>query len=149
MLPFCGYNMGRYFDHWLEFGRALKNPPRIFNVNWFRRDEEGKLLWPGFGDNFRILKWIIDRTHGRARAAESAVGWAPHYQDLDWRGLGFSEAQFEAVQTSDREDWAQELASHNELFFTLYGWLPRELPSVRDLLLSTLWRTPKKKAAAK
>lgn len=144
MLPFCGYNMGDYFSHWLDFGRGLKNPPRIFNVNWFRRDKEGKFLWPGFGDNFRVLKWIVDRVHGRAAAAEGALGWTPKYDDLDWRGLNFSREQFLEVMTTNRDEWVAELASHDELFFKLYNRLPREFPSIRDLLLSGLWRTPGK-----
>src|SRR3954464_13104116 len=97
MLPFCGYNMGDYFNHWLKFGRGLKNPPRIFNVNWFRRDKDGKFLWPGYGENFRVLKWVIDRARGRVNASESALGWVPSYKDLDWRGLKFSEADFDAA----------------------------------------------------
>jgi len=144
MLPFCGYNMGDYFDHWLEFGHGLKNPPRIFNVNWFRRDKEGKFLWPGYGDNFRVLKWIVDRVHGRATASEGSLGWTPRYEDLDWRGLKFSEAEFDNVMTTNKNDWITELASHDELFFKLYNRLPREFPSIRDLLLASLWRTPKK-----
>lgn len=144
MLPFCGYNMGDYFGHWLEFGRGLKNPPRIFNVNWFRRDQDGKFQWPGFGDNFRILKWIVDRAHGRATAAEGPLGWTPRYDDLDWRGLDFSREQFLEVMNADRNDWIAELASHDELFFKLYNRLPREFPSIRDLLLASLWRTPMK-----
>jgi phosphoenolpyruvate carboxykinase (GTP) len=147
MLPFCGYNMGDYFDHWLEFGRGLKNPPRIFNVNWFRRDKEGKFLWPGYGDNFRVLKWIVDRVHGRATASEGSLGWTPRYEDLDWRGLKFSESEFDNVMTTNKNDWITELASHDELFFKLYNRLPREFPSIRDLLLASLWRTPCKKSA--
>ena len=145
MLPFCGYNMGDYFDHWLHFGRGLKNPPRIFNVNWFRRDKEGNFLWPGFGENFRVLKWIIDRVHARAAAAEGPLGWTPRYDDLDWRGLSFSREQFVEVMTARRDDWVQELATHDELFFKLYNRLPREFPSIRDLLLANLWRTPSKR----
>jgi phosphoenolpyruvate carboxykinase (GTP) len=144
MLPFCGYNMGDYFGHWLEFGRSIKFPPRIFNVNWFRRDKEGKFLWPGYGDNFRVLKWIVDRVHGRAAAVEDSLGWTPRYDDLDWRGLKFSREQFYEVMATDRDDWITELASHDELFFKLYNRLPREFPSIRDLLLASLWRTPMK-----
>jgi phosphoenolpyruvate carboxykinase (GTP) len=144
MLPFCGYHMGDYFSHWLDFGRTLKAAPRIFNVNWFRRDKEGNFLWPGFGDNFRVLKWVVDRVHGRVKAAEGPLGWTPRYDDLDWRGLSFSREQFLEVMTADRDDWIAELASHDQLFFKLYNRLPRELPSIRDLLLASLWRTPEK-----
>jgi phosphoenolpyruvate carboxykinase (GTP) len=147
MLPFCGYNMGDYFGHWLNFGRGLKNPPRIFNVNWFRRGADGKFLWPGFGENMRVVKWIVDRVHGRATAAEGPLGWTPRYEDLDWRGLKFSEEQFNQVMASNRDEWVQELASHDELFFKLYDRLPREFPAIRDLLLASLWRTPCKAAA--
>jgi phosphoenolpyruvate carboxykinase (GTP) len=144
MLPFCGYNMADYFDHWLDFGRKLKNPPRIFNVNWFRRDKDGNFQWPGFGDNFRVLKWIVDRVHARASAGETPLGWAPRYEDLDWRGLKFSETEFNQVMSANRDEWMNELASHDELFFKLYNRLPREFPSIRDLLLASLWRTPSK-----
>ena len=147
MLPFCGYNIADYFSHWLDFGRTLKNPPRMFNVNWFRQDKEGNFLWPGFGENFRVLKWIVDRVHGRATAAEGPLGWTPRYDDLDWGGLSFSREQFLEVMTADRDDWIAELASHDALFFKLYNRLPRELPSIRDLLLASLWRTPGKAAA--
>ncbi|HEY4232020.1 MAG TPA: phosphoenolpyruvate carboxykinase (GTP) [Lacipirellulaceae bacterium] len=147
MLPFCGYNMGDYFGHWLDFGRGLKNPPRIFNVNWFRRDKEGKFLWPGYGENFRVLKWIVDRVHGQATAAEGPLGWTPRYEDLEWKGLSFTKEQFGDVMSTNRNEWVGELASHDELFFKLYNHLPREFPSIRDLLLAGLWRTPSKGAA--
>ena len=145
MLPFCGYNMGDYFSHWLDFGRGLKNPPRIFNVNWFRRDKDGKFLWPGYGENFRVLKWIVDRVHGQATASEGPLGWVPRYEDLDWRGLNFTKEQFAQATSITRDEWVGELASHDELFFKLYNRLPREFPSIRDLLLAGLWRTPSKK----
>jgi phosphoenolpyruvate carboxykinase (GTP) len=147
MLPFCGYNIGDYFGHWLDFGRGLQNPPRIFNVNWFRRGHDGRFLWPGFGENMRVLKWIVDRVHGRAAAEEGPFGWTPLYDDLDWRGLKFSKSEFEEVMRVSRDEWVQELASHDELFFKLYDRLPREFPSIRDLLLANLWRTPCKTAA--
>jgi phosphoenolpyruvate carboxykinase (GTP) len=92
-----------------------------------------------------VLKWIVDRVHGRATAAEGPLGWSPRYEDLDWRGLKFTKDQFDQLMTADRDDWIQEFASHDELFFKLYNRLPRELPSIRDLLLAALWREPCKK----
>lgn len=142
MLPFCGYHVADYFNHWLQFGRNLNNPPRIFNVNWFRKDKNGKFLWPGFGDNMRILKWVVERAQGHAASIESPLGWVPRYQDLDWRGLDFSEAQFEQLMTIDRQVWLKEIASHDELFFNLYDRLPKEMTFIRELLLSGLWGAP-------
>ncbi len=143
MLPFCGYHMGDYFAHWLNFGRNISNPPRIFNVNWFRKDENGKFLWPGFGDNMRILKWIVERAQGKAASVESPLGWVPRYEDLDWRGLeNFSREEFENLIAIDREEWIKEIASHDELFFKLYDRLPKELTFIREMLLSNLWRSP-------
>jgi phosphoenolpyruvate carboxykinase (GTP) len=142
MLPFCGYHMADYFNHWLQFGRDLPSPPRIFNVNWFRKDEKGNFVWPGFGDNMRILKWIIQRVKGKASAVESPIGWMPHYDDIDWRGLeGFTKKQFEDLMTVDREAWKQELLSHAELFERMYDKLPKEYIFMRELLLSGLWRS--------
>ncbi|QDT71472.1 phosphoenolpyruvate carboxykinase (GTP) [Lacipirellula limnantheis] len=144
MLPFCGYHMADYFSHWLSFGQQLENPPRIFIVNWFRKDAEGNYLWPGFGDNMRILQWIIRRAKGQARAFEGPLGWTPKYSDIDWRGLNFTKEQFREVMRVDREEWFQEIASHNELFFKLYDRLPRDLTAIRDLLLASLCRIPEK-----
>jgi phosphoenolpyruvate carboxykinase (GTP) len=143
MLPFCGYNMGDYFSHWLEFGGGLPHPPRMFNVNWFRRDKDGKFLWPGFGDNFRILKWIVDRVRGRAISVEGPLGWKPRYEDLDWRGMDFSKEQFEAVMSAKKDEWIPELASHDDLYFKLFDSLPREFPSIRNLLIAGLFRADK------
>ncbi|MBI4673367.1 MAG: phosphoenolpyruvate carboxykinase (GTP) [Chloroflexi bacterium] len=140
MLPFAGYHMADYFSYWLNFGRRIPNPPRIFNVNWFRRDEKGNFLWPGFGDNMRILKWIVERAHGQAVSIESPIGWMPRYEDVDWRGLDFSRAQFQELMSVDREAWEQELLSHEALFVKLYDRLPKELLFIRDLILATLWR---------
>ncbi len=143
MLPFCGYHMADYFNHWLNFGRQINNPPRIFNVNWFRRDADGNFLWPGFGENMRILKWIVERARGRAVSIESPLGWVPRYEDIDWTGLeGFSKEQFDALMSVDRDVWQQELLSHDELFGRLYDKLPKEFIFMRELILSSLWRAP-------
>jgi phosphoenolpyruvate carboxykinase (GTP) len=143
MLPFAGYHMADYFNHWLDFGRNLPNPPRIFSVNWFRRDEDGHFLWPGFGENMRILKWIIERAHGRAISIESPIGWMPRYEDLDWRGMeNFTREQFNELMSIDRAAWKQELLSHEELFMRLFDRLPKEMLFIRELILSSLWRSP-------
>jgi phosphoenolpyruvate carboxykinase (GTP) len=143
MLPFCGYHMADYFNHWLQFGRAIPNPPRIFGVNWFRKDQDGKFIWPGYGENMRVLKWIVERANGRAISVEGPLGWMPRYEDLDWRGLeGFTPERFNDLMCVDRDHWSTEIVSHEELFIKLYDRLPKELPSVRDLILSSLWRSP-------
>ena len=143
MLPFCGYHMAAYFNHWLNFGRMIPNPPRIFGVNWFRKDENGKFIWPGFGENMRVLKWIVERANGRAVGVESSLGWIPRYQDLDWRGMeNFTPEKFQDLMAVDREQWVNEIVSHEELFFKLYDRLPKELIFIRELILSGLWRSP-------
>ncbi|MBS1511429.1 MAG: phosphoenolpyruvate carboxykinase (GTP) [Bacteroidetes bacterium] len=143
MLPFMGYHMGDYVNHWLQFGRALPNAPRIFNVNWFRKDEEGNFLWPGFGDNMRVLKWIVQRVHGGASAVECPIGWMPRYEDMDWNGMDdFTKENFKKLMSIDRELWKRELFSHEELFEQLYDKLPKEFFFIRELLLSALWRSP-------
>ncbi len=142
MLPFIGYHMGDYLSHWLDFGRRIPNPPRIFNVNWFRKDEQGRFVWPGFGDNMRVLKWIVDRAHGRAAGTESPLGWMPRYEDIDWRGLDFPREKFDRLMSTDRQEWLKEIASHDDLFFMLYDRLPKEFTFIRELLVSGLWRSP-------
>ena len=143
MLPFMGYHMGDYVNHWLQFGRSLPNAPRIFSVNWFRKDKDGNFIWPGFGDNMRVLKWIVQRVNGQTSAVESPIGWMPRYEDMDWTGLeDFSREDFAKVMTIDREMWKEELSGHEQLFEKLYDKLPKEFYFMRDLLLSSLWRSP-------
>jgi phosphoenolpyruvate carboxykinase (GTP) len=144
MLPFCGYHMGDYFNHWLQIGRTIPNPPRIFCVNWFRKDKNGKFLWNGFGENMRVLKWVTERAHGKAAATESPLGWMPQYEDLEWHGLDFPKEKFNELMLIDREAWKQEVLSHEELFEKLFDKLPKEFMLMRELLLSALWRSPEK-----
>ena len=139
MLPFCGYNMGDYFAHWLEMRRLVKHLPRVFHVNWFRKSSEGKFLWPGFGDNMRVLKWIVQRCQLGAHALETSIGWVPEYQDLDMKGLeGMTPEKFEEVQKIDPSEWHRELVLQDELFMKLYSHLPKELIFQRELLISRL-----------
>jgi len=143
MLPFCGYHMGDYLNHWLQMGRQITDPPRIFCVNWFRKGSDGKFLWPGYSENFRILKWIVDRVRGRAYAREKALGWIPRSEDLDFEGLkGFGREQYWAVRRIDHAEWRRELLLHEELFEKLYDKLPKEFQHMRQLLQSNLWRSP-------
>ncbi len=145
MLPFIGYHMADYFNYWLQFGRELPNAPRIFGVNWFRKDKDGNFAWPGFGENMRVLKWIVDRVKGRASAVESPIGWMPRYKDMDWRGMeDFTQDDFMAIMSVDREAWKQEILGHEELFSRLYDKLPKEFLFMRELLLSALWRSPER-----
>ncbi len=148
MLPFAGYHMGDYFSHWLDFGRQIPEPPRIFSVNWFLKDENGKFAWPGYGENMRVLKWVVERTRGKSIGVETPLGWMPRYEDMDWRGLDFSREQFDAVMHIDRDLWLKEIAMHDDLFFKLYDRLPKEMTFMRELLVSNLWRSPELGLAA-
>jgi len=134
MLPFCGYHMGDYFRHWLDMGRAVARPPRIFSVNWFRKDAEGRFVWPGFGQNMRVLKWIVERCAGKVGARETALGLVPEYRDMDWSGLDFNASRFSDLMGVDRAQWERELKSHNALFDRLGEKRPDKLIRERDRL---------------
>lgn len=139
MLPFAGYNMGEYFSHWLSMRNQIKNVPRIFHVNWFRLDEEGNFLWPGFGENMRVLEWITKRCQGRTPGHETAIGWTPHFEDFDVSELdGYAEEDFDKVMAFDKEEWKTEVLSQGELFINLNNHLPKELVYQRELLISRL-----------
>ncbi|MBL8328948.1 MAG: phosphoenolpyruvate carboxykinase (GTP) [Rubrivivax sp.] len=135
MLPFMGYNMADHFQHWLNMGAKLQQAgaklPRIFCVNWFRKGADGKFVWPGYGDNMRVLEWMLARIDGKAEGVENAFGVSPRYEDLRWDGLAFSRAQFDSVIGVDKAAWQQELVLHDELFTQLAYHLPTELPATK------------------
>jgi len=127
MLPFCGYHMGDYFAHWLNIGKRLEKVPKIFHVNWFRADENGKLLWPGFGENLRVLEWILDRCNNKAQAVRTPIGFIPALDSLDMTGLHFQKENLKKLLEIDRFEWLQEMKSQKE-FLSMFGdRLPAEL----------------------
>jgi phosphoenolpyruvate carboxykinase (GTP) len=138
MLPFCGYNMAEHFAHWLELGEKLQSSgarlPKIFCVNWFRTDDNGRFVWPGFSENMRVLAWMVERIEGRDSGAEHAVGRTPRYEDLDWTGLDFSREQFARVTAVSADEWMKELDSHADLFRQLAHNLPPQLEATRKAL---------------
>ncbi len=143
MLPFCGYNMAEYWKHWLRIGRQnVATPPRIFRVNWFRKDEHGKFVWPGFGENMRVLKWVIDRCDGNAAAIESPLGWLPGWDDLHWEGLRFSPDAFFSIMNIDKEIARKETVDQEELLTRFGDHLPHELELERELQLARLYHSP-------
>jgi phosphoenolpyruvate carboxykinase (GTP) len=136
MLPFCGYNMGDYFAHWLDMQGRMPYPPKIFMVNWFRQDENGKFLWPGFGENMRVLKWVVDRARGRVGGQETAFGWVPKAGDLDLSGLDISPEQVNSATHIDLDEWITELESQTEFFEKVGHTMPEPLVLQHRLLLS-------------
>ena len=138
MLPFCGYHMGDYFRHWIQMQRSLTVTPRIFHVNWFRKDAEGKFIWPGYSENMRVLKWIVDRARVRAQGRETPIGWMPDYEDMKWTGLDFPREKFDALQEFDGKAWRHEVIEHEELFIELHDHLPKEMVYERELLICRL-----------
>jgi phosphoenolpyruvate carboxykinase (GTP) len=132
MLAFCGYNMADYFAHWLKMGRTVQQPPRIFRVNWFRRDANGKFMWPGFGENMRVLQWVVERCQGQGSGVETPLGTMPRYEDLTWTGLDkLSPAQFAELERVDNGAWREELSAHDELFGKFGSRLPEALETRR------------------
>ena len=138
MLPFCGYHMGDYFRHWIKMQKSLSETPRIFHVNWFRKDADGKFIWPGYSENMRVLKWIVDRAKGRTQGRETPIGWMPRHEDIHWDGLAFPKDKFDELQKFDAAAWKQEVVGHEELFIDLHDHLPKELVYERELLICRL-----------
>lgn len=140
MLPFCGYNMADYFGHWLEVGRSTAQPPKIFQVNWFRMDAQGNFLWPGFGQNVRVLKWILERVRGGGKAVETPVGWIPTPDGIECEGLDLPTSTLEELLQIDRADWENEVASQREFFAQFGSRLPREIQAEHEALQQRLHR---------
>lgn len=134
MLPFCGYNMGDYFKHWLHMRRNVRELPRIFHVNWFRKSSEGRFLWPGFGENMRVLEWIVNRCRGQGRGHENQLGWVPRYSEINLNGLEMTREQFDELMRVDHKELRQDLLNTEELYLDLYDYLPKELVYQRELL---------------
>jgi phosphoenolpyruvate carboxykinase (GTP) len=142
MIPFCGYNMADYWAHWLKVGKAIANPPAIFRVNWFRKDGSGNFIWPGFGENMRVLKWMVDRVHGRGEAVESPFGLMPRHQDLNWAGTSFDQAAFHAIMDIDREEARREAEDQKTWFDNFGAKLPPEMEKNRQDLLARVEKSP-------
>jgi phosphoenolpyruvate carboxykinase (GTP) len=138
MLPFCGYDMGSYFQHWLDMQKRTPLPPKIFMVNWFRQNAEGKFVWPGFGENMRVLKWVVDRARGKVGGQETQIGWVPRPGDLDLADLNVSEQDILEATKIDEKEWVQELESQGEWFKSLGPTVPRALELQRELLLARI-----------
>jgi len=142
MLPFCGYNMGDYWRHWVDFGAQLANPPAIFRVNWFRKDENGKFLWPGFGQNMRVLKWVVDRVQGRGQAVESPLGMMPQHADITWDGMDYDDEHFHHLMEVDRAGAMADAEDQSELFARFGDKLPAEMETQRQAQVKRLENAP-------
>ncbi|MCW8919048.1 MAG: phosphoenolpyruvate carboxykinase (GTP) [Gammaproteobacteria bacterium] len=142
MLPFCGYNMGEYWNHWLNFGAKLEDSPPIFRVNWFRKDADGKFMWPGFGENMRVLQWIVDRIKDRGHGVKSPFGWMPRYEDLNWTGLDYGKALFNDLMEIDRGAALSEAETQTDHFKPFGNRLPKEMEQQRQELIARLERAP-------
>lgn len=138
MLPFCGYHMGDYFRHYIKMAKLVKETPRVFSVNWFRRDDEGKFLWPGYSQNMRVLRWIVERARGKAFAQETPLGWVPRFKDIDWRGLNYTQEEWDKLMHLDREILKMQTLQHEQLFLKLFDHLPKEMIFERELLVCRL-----------
>jgi phosphoenolpyruvate carboxykinase (GTP) len=138
MLPFCGYNIGNYLGHWLEMGTKMARPPRIFMVNWFRKDSAGKFLWPGYGENLRVLKWMLDRIEGKVGGNKTAVGIVPRPEDIDLTGLEISPSQLSQALAIDVGEWRTETKSAGELFDRIGRALPATLKERQQELRTRL-----------
>ena len=134
MRPFCGYNMGDYWQHWLDMGKKIPHPPKIFNVNWFRTDDEGHFAWPGFGDNMRVLQWIISRADDEVGAVETELGYEPKAEDINLDGSGVSEETLEDLLKVDKSLWLDECKGIREYYAQFGDKLPKELASEIDAL---------------
>jgi phosphoenolpyruvate carboxykinase (GTP) len=139
MLPFCGYHVGDYFAHWIKMGGLVKKLPQVFNVNWFRKTAEGKWMWPGFGDNMRVLEWIVNRCNGKATGIETKIGFSPSYDEFNTAGIaGFTKESFDAVMALDNAEWLAEIAGQEEFFSSVGEALPKELAAQRGLLAARM-----------
>ena len=138
MLPFCGYNMGDYWSHWFNMADKTSNLPQVFRVNWFRKDNDGKFLWPGFGQNMRVLKWIAERAQNSVEAVETPIGYVPNYEDLSWKGLDFSAEQFATLMNIDADEWTAECASQQRYFQQFGAKTPAKIEAQRQLTLQRI-----------
>ena len=138
MRPFVGYNMGDYWKHWVEMGKVIPNAPKIFHVNWFRTDDEGHFIWPGFGDNLRVLLWILDRCEGKVDAVETEIGFVPNKEDLQLEGLDLSDEVVDELLSIDIDAWKEDLANQREFFAQFGDKLPKEIKDSMDTLEANL-----------